>query len=391
MEHKVNPNLERYLRLAAWGLPHKKRLEVRNELRSNIEMLAQEYQIQGHSQQQALELALRDFGAPERVCVGMGKVYIMPTIFRNATLMALVATLSISTFNSSTAQITGTNFFPSSSCLDENKVFYDVGPNQIMCEGGTVWIQASSIRSTLEPLGVKIKESEVGQEKSLTLIFPNSQNPITIKIANPKQTLTWDQNFYEVTIKPDSIHGTEFVQQLQNTHLPVVLQGWNNPYVSVGTTKFWFGTEQQVFKGENIYPDLMLDVITREMDSKLLSVPLITYERINMLHSMKHSELNVQNIALPKGSLDDTFILCSREQRTMRRPMDFFICRVQPLNATKGIAYFSRAKNLTFVKKLSTKYVQLNGNGEAILYRFTGRIDKNSLEVVPPEQIKILK
>jgi hypothetical protein len=152
MEHKVNPDLERYLRLAAWGLPHKKRLEVKRELRGNIEMLAQEYQIQGHSQQQALELALRDFGAPERVCVGMGKVYIMPTIFRNAALMALVATLSISTFNSSTAQISGTNLFPAPACVQENKLFFKVGSIDFLCQGGGIWIHSSSLKTTLEPL-----------------------------------------------------------------------------------------------------------------------------------------------------------------------------------------------------------------------------------------------
>jgi hypothetical protein len=389
MEHKVNHDLERYLRLAAWGLPSKKRLEVRKELRGNIEMLAQEYQIQGHSETQALELALRDFGAPERVCVGMGKVYIMPTIFRNAALMALMATLSISTLNSSTAQVTGTNLFPAPACVQENKVFFKVGPNEFLCQGGGVWIHSSSLKPTLEPLGVQVEEVRNAQQKSFNLKFPEAQKTVNIKVAETKQTISFNSNWYDVEIDPDYISGSEFLSKLPKTQLPVTLKNWNNPQVTVGKTQFLFGTPEYVFKGEDIYPSLMLDVLARELGPKVLSAPLMT-EQIGAI-SMNPSELTIQNIALPNGNLEDIFVLCTREQRTMSKPTNFVICRVQPLNATQGIAYSSRAKNITFVKSLTADFVQPDGKGEAILYRFTGRLDKDSLEVVPPEQIKILK
>jgi hypothetical protein len=388
MEHKVNPDLERYLRLAAWGLPHKKRLEVKRELRGNIEMLAQEYQIQGHSQQQALELALRDFGAPERVCVGMGKVYIMPTIFRNAALMALVATLSISTLNSSTAQVTGTMIWPTPECANNDT--FKVGPYDLTCDSETIWIHLPSLRATLEPLGVRIKEyiSRPGEDKTTILEFPGATNNIMFK--EPKiRYMSIEDKLFEHSTDTTYVMGSSFFHTLLETLLPIRISGWDNPTLSVGKTSFRLGTEQKVFKGLNVYNSFLWNVVSREVPQPDKSI-FMEQSLSGKVHN-KPSELYIQNIELPQGNPDDVFILISRELRDLKRPAMIQIRRTTKLNATKGIEFYSRAKNITFTKNPNLKPVQPNGNGEAILYRFTGRIDKNSLEVVPPEQIKILK
>jgi hypothetical protein len=391
MEHKVNHDLERYLRLAAWGLPSKKRLEVRKELRGNIEMLAQEYQIQGHSETQALELALRDFGAPERVCVGMGKVYIMPTIFRNAALMALMATLSISTLNSSTAQVTGTMIWPIKECL--NKKSFSAGAHEIACDFSSFWVHLPSLKPTLEPLGVKVTEyiSQPISEKTTAIEFPGAPNTILFKHAEEQRVeeINIDNKTYKFHPDIEYISGSDFIQKLTTTLLPVTLRGWNNPEVSVGKTTFRLGTDQQVFKGESIYGSVMWDAILKSFPTQ--SFEIFFTERITQPISVQPNELYQQQIQIPLGRPDEVYVLISREHRYAWKPDVYQIRRIEPLDQNRTMKFLSRAQNLTFTEKTNLTPVQPNGKGEAILYRFTGRLDKDSLEVVPPEQIKILK
>jgi hypothetical protein len=388
MERKVNPDLERYLRLAVWGLPHQKKLEVRRELRGNIEMLAQEYQIQGHSEIQALELALRDFGAPERVCVGMGKVYIMPTIFRSAALMGLLATLSISTLNSSTAQVTGAMIWPTPECV--NNPTFTVGTHKLSCDPSQFWVHLPSLKPTLEPLGVKVNEyvSQPAEEKTIAIDFPDATNTILFKQIEMQRMLIGDKG-YEHQTDTNYISGGEFFRTLMTTLLPVTLRGWNNPEVSVGKTTFKLGTDQQVFKGENIYGSIMWDIILRSFPTQSLEIFLT--ERVAKPISVQPNELNQQRIQLPLGRPDEVYVLISREHRYAWISKPYQIRRVEPLSIDHSVTFLSRAKNITFTENPNLKPVQPGGNGEAILYRFTGRIDKNSLEVVLPEQIKILK
>jgi hypothetical protein len=388
MDRALNPDLERYLRLATWGLPHKKRLEVRSELRGNIEVLAQDYQIQGHSQEQALELALRDFGAPERVCVGMGKVYIMPTIFRNAALMALVATLSISTLNSSTAQVTGTMIWPTPECASKSS--FTIGPHQLACNTNSFWVHWPSLKPTLEPLGVKVTEyvSKPMDEKSIAIEFPGATNTVLFK-QTELQFMLFEDKSYEHLTDRNYISGHHFFLTLTNTLLPVTLRGWDNPEVSVGKTTFKLGTKQHVFKGENIYGSVMWDIILKTFPTPALEK--FFTESVTQPITKQSADLRQHQIELPQGDPGSVYVLISREQRHFWESGIYQIQRIEPLNQDRTLTFLSRAKDIRFTPDVNLKPVTPDGNGEAILYRFTGRIDKNSLEVVPPEQIKVLK
>lgn len=70
--------LERYLRQATRGLPRREARKVREELRSSILERAAEQQIAGHREAEALALALREFGDPAPLAVGMRRVHLWP-------------------------------------------------------------------------------------------------------------------------------------------------------------------------------------------------------------------------------------------------------------------------------------------------------------------------
>jgi hypothetical protein len=94
VEHQVstkNLALEQYLNLATRGLWGQKKLEVRRELDGNIREMALEYSIAGLNEHDSIQRALEEFGAPQKVSVGMSKVYTGPAILRNTFLTAIIA------------------------------------------------------------------------------------------------------------------------------------------------------------------------------------------------------------------------------------------------------------------------------------------------------------
>ena len=139
MERQVNANhaaLERYLNLATRGLWGRKKLEVRRELEGNIREMALEFSIAGMNEHESIQRALEEFGAPQKVSVGMSKVYTAPAILRNTFLTATIASLCISSFSASRAAIETSDRFPAIACADQTVVSFDIGIGQVPCNGG---------------------------------------------------------------------------------------------------------------------------------------------------------------------------------------------------------------------------------------------------------------
>ena len=87
--------IERYLRLATWGLWGEHKRTVRLELASHIQHKANQYEALGYIRSAAVSRALSDLGPPHVVSAGMNGVYTMPNILRNTLLCAVLATLGV--------------------------------------------------------------------------------------------------------------------------------------------------------------------------------------------------------------------------------------------------------------------------------------------------------
>lgn len=85
----MNQDLETYLNRATRRLRGACRRRVRAELAANLHQAALDHQLRGAEPQEAMRLALRDFGSPERLHAGMHQVHTVPGVLRG--LLALLA------------------------------------------------------------------------------------------------------------------------------------------------------------------------------------------------------------------------------------------------------------------------------------------------------------
>jgi hypothetical protein len=228
-------NIERYLRLATWGLRGEHKRTVRLELASHIQHKATQYEALGYTPSAALSRALSDLGPPHVVSAGMNGVYTMPNILRNTLLCAVLATLGVGNLTSSIAQLVGTTRVPIAECANGQKEF--IAATQTWpCEQRDLWLSLSSLRATLEPKGVKFSQAP-GFPTGTTMTFmrfPETNVDITLQ---PDQQLIYrnssgrDQTFIT---QPDAFSIKDLVNALTYAPLPVTISGWDNPELSVG-------------------------------------------------------------------------------------------------------------------------------------------------------------
>lgn len=96
---------ERYIRQATRGLWGRKRREVAAELRGHIESRRAELLALGLSGPEATRRTLRELGEPTEVRVGMGRVYLLPTMARSGAALGLACALVLAALPNGIAQV----------------------------------------------------------------------------------------------------------------------------------------------------------------------------------------------------------------------------------------------------------------------------------------------
>jgi hypothetical protein len=400
--------LERYLNLATRGLWGQKKLEVRRELDGNIREMALEYSIAGLNEHDSIQRALEEFGAPQKVSVGMSKVYFVPSVIRNVVLALTIASLTVSVFNQSSAQVTGTNRYPIPKCLNSDVKSVQFGSETIDCEASQFWINTVSLRQVLEPLGVKFEES---QEKIL-IRFPGTTSNMILYRNFSSALPGTDGAPVGFDMDPDFIYASDFFNQIRAIGLPVTLDGWDNTQVTVGQTRFSLGGNQAKVSGDLIYPDVLPKLIPnfwpeQKADDKLLYVAgqgLIGNPRDGVVSNPHQIKLNSKAKA--------AYVVLTREpgpvsiwewneeasRTTNFNPekiySEFRLTRILTNDATGTLKFASNAKTLEFINDPKLlKTVTRNGVGQAVLLKFTGHLEVGStaFEAVPAKQFSITK
>jgi hypothetical protein len=216
--------LERYLNLATRGLWGQKKRDVRRELEGNIREMALEFRIAGLNETESIQRALLEFGAPQKVSLGMSNVYLIPSMIRKLALAGVLSSLGVVAFNSSAAQTVPVSF---------SSAEFGWIPK-------TAYLEIKSLQNKLSEAGIK----NAIKTKSLEVTFPGSK-PITVDVVS------------EITVaagpvKPDAKYGQQFVAfddlvlklQAANPGL-IKLEGWGEVKLTVGKTSLKFGSVEQ--------------------------------------------------------------------------------------------------------------------------------------------------
>jgi hypothetical protein len=372
--------LTRYLRLATWGLPQKKKLEIAKELRGNIEMLRLEYMVQGQNKQEALSLALRDFGAPERVCVGMTKVYTMPVLLRNIGLSLLLSSFGVGALFSSSAQVEGITQLPIPECLQSSQASVQIGEKLFICSVEPyLFLNLQGLKSVLEPQGVQFKEDTAqfrdgSKLYSQLLTFPDSPYTLHLSVSNPVLR-PWVSGY---------MLALSFFSELRNVQMPVMLEGWGKTRLTVGKTTMTFGTPEKPISSELIFGNAIEAFLQEEM---------FAGERVRRYTAEESVQLQTHFVRIAQAQPNDVFVLLTREagkENTVIR-------RLHTLTPSADGRYQVKtaAKSLSFKSVHPDKLqVGYNGNLEATLMKFNGRLDlpsKEALTVLDPSQFTVQK
>lgn len=366
-------DLERYLKLATWGLPRRQRDDVRSELEEHVLERAAGLQAFGVPEDEAVKRALAELGPPERVCTGMNGVYLMPKIMKLTALSTIVVTLSLAGMTSGGAQVTTTDRRPQTpTCAQSSKpltsderitvvrtegtltcyVFKDSGSYQ------GVYLSLDSLEQVLRSQGVQVRK----QGATTSFKFPNARREATPRVS-------FSQN------------GDRFISLAQtalnfgNLGLPVRLSGWTNPTVSIGSVDFKIGTAQQPVEAVDVYREILIDVL-------LQLTPTTSFSLARQGPGNPGGTAHTLQVNLPEGS-----VVGILTRRASGPAADF--ARVGK-NGT--VTLYPGAERLSFVTdpKQLTPYLS-NGSARAVLVRLLGNLNAEAgkqYEIIAPSLIQ---
>ncbi len=259
---KPQTKLEQYLKRATQGIWGKKKLEVMNELRGNIESRVWMLEQQGLDKTQGMNVALEELGKPSEINAGMVKVHAMPKMIKAFVVAVMLSSLAVVNVNLGTAQVTGAAELPIDQCsvstVDED--FGNISFNQFSekfktCIGG-FWFKISDLKNVLEPLGVTYERRE-GRVSSLlnhVFIFPGNV-PLVIKPASNFQIGKGTNPEISTNTKSDAeyIPGSSLFKALSEMKVPTKIEGFEIPKITIGSVSFTFGTADKPINALNLY------------------------------------------------------------------------------------------------------------------------------------------
>lgn len=382
-------NLEQYLNNATRGIWGKRKLEIREELTSDILERTRKHQLAGLSFEAATARAIQELGDARVLNRGMTGVYMMPTFLKSAVAAVMISVALILTMQPSLAQVTSTTRIPIPQCLESKSPSFDaIVQNktiQVSCDFDTLSISLSSLKKVLQPLNVKVSEYPDVPYKYIGLTFPEGSTALlNIYYAGVV-------SFPDSNIKPDLdyIDGSALVKAISLTPLNVRITGWENPRISVGKTTFTLGTTDKQVLASSLYFDLIRasldDLFPVPMTSEQFlqaspSSPTIITEKIaySYVHNIRYNaepgtvlvvvsrEPNYGVFQAPKGEMQSKF---------MRRVF------LTPVKQDGTFEYSSRSKTLHFENQINKlKPLVDNGMSDVTVLRLLGDFSFNSKE-----------
>ena len=413
MERQVSTNhaaLERYLNLATRGLWGQKKLEVRRELEGNIREMALEFRIAGLNETESIQRALEEFGAPQKVSLGMSNVYLIPSMIRKLALIGALSSLGVVAFNSSSAQPANTRM-PILACKDATVKTFKAGSIDWDCENPNwVWLHIPSLRATLEPLGVSFTSPKGSPDvgASYDVMFPGEvafslypEEYIGFRNENDKassERVDIDQNYLPVET---------FFDQITSLSTTIKLEDWKTARLTVGKTSFALSPDSPkiapfIFARalnaplERFFPALVASTKPTRVSDEMMSVESSDDQDFKpevkkwldkkFALRIKDSKLGDVYAVLSRVKAEAGAVTPATEAQSLRR------ASVHALAKDGTLEYRSFESDIKFIS--SVKDISANEKGKsgvAVLVRFTGNLNARapSFEIVSPERITI--
>jgi hypothetical protein len=243
----------------------------------------------------------------------------------------------------------------------------------------------------LESLGVQL---QVG-DASTMIRWP--EGAVSVLNTGPiLNQIQFEENGKLLDIPPSKGYVSPFIffDALQVSGLPIHINGWDNPEVTVGKTKFTLGSSSQVVQGSKVYPSLLqtrLD-LTFWFWPKEQGFWTATPESPLFGNASLKQFMHTIQTKLEPGSIvvvvsREASIKVSEKVNVPRHKQAFFA----PVGPDGSIQYPSFSRTLAVVNPRDVQVGVHNGHATIAVLRFSGEYSNNPtmLEVVKPDSIKI--
>ena len=364
---QIMTDLEKYLRNASLGTYGKTRALIRNELEANIRMRGKELEHHGLNETQTIARALEELGEANLVNAGMTGVYTMPKLTRTALPIAFALTAAVVYWGISRAQVETTSIGTIPEC--DFATIHAATSNFVPCVLEGNWFKLSSFKSELEHAGGMFDETP----KSFNLHFPKDQ---TIEIPTDGSdfgTVRFNRDgetFFETTAVINAV--------AQKSNLPVKLEGYINPRLTVGDTPIEFGTNSTPVKTTWLRFMNLQTQLREDFQKSGFRLEKIDSPNFN---------LEFRRIATCCGPLPKIYAKVNEPAGTIyaaiQQHYDYkFLIDIAEVN-TDGKLEFALGSSTAYFVNDFKKFKP--GQGETILLRLTNRIDARAkqYEIAP--------
>jgi hypothetical protein len=408
---KPQTKLERYLKQASRGIWGKKKLEVINELRGNIESRVWMLEQQGFSSFQALEMALEELGKPSEINAGMVKVHAMPKMFKALVVAAMLSSLAVVNVNLSTAQVAGASELPIDQCSaptviedSGNIPIYQFSGKFKTCIGG-FWFKISDLKNVLEPLGVTYerREGRVSLIQNHVFIFPGNI-PLVIQPASTFEVGKGTNPEISTNIKSDAeyLPGSSLFKALSEMNVPTKIEGFEIPKITIGSISFTFGTAEKPINALSLYGQVFQKNMfwqyfpiksANEALSSNIPGGLQLDDGAKFNHYLKIKDSKPGSIYVLVYRSQYSYPTSGFPSKTVTQP--YKAVDVSPMFKTGFLIFRTPMHKLEYTTN-PEKLDRFNSNsetGKVTLLRFNGTLNHNakSFEIVPANQIVEVK
>ncbi len=408
---KPPAKLERYLKQASRGVWGRKKLEVMNELRGNIESRVWMLEQQGFDGSKALEMALEELGKPSEINAGMVTVHSMPKMMKAFVVAAMLSSLAVVNVNLGTAQVAGAAELPIDQCSTPTVVedsgnipFYQFSEKLKTCIGG-FWFKISDLKNVLEPLGVTYErqESRMSSIQNHVFIFPGNI-PLVIQPASTFQIGKGTNPEISTNMKSDAeyLPGSSLFKALSEMNAPTKIEGFEIPKITIGSISFTFGTTEKPINALNLYgqvfqKNMLWQYFPIKSANETLStnipggLQLDDGAKFNHYLKVKDSTPGSIYVMVYRSQYSyGTSGFPSKTVTQLYKAVD-----VSPVFKTGYLIYRTPMHKLEYTTN-PEKLDQFKANSEAgkvMLMRFNGTLNNNakSFEIVPANQIVEVK
>lgn len=337
-------NLKRYVKLSSRGLFGNCKRLFETELEGNLKELIIEYKMAGFSEEKALEKAIKDFGPAQKISADMMEVYLVPKIVKTSLIASIMAAISISVFTASNAQV---EVISSETCITCPKSLDDAYPGQS-------WLKISSLATQFRNIGTTVDSFAHGI--GLTLHLPEN------KLVTIMATHILNNEYY--------IDTNDFLDQLRQTNLPITLNGWHNPILSINKTTLTIGSPSNVsVDPSNFY---FTSLLYNLKGFQFVEAGLVSYINFGSDAPSKvtpgHKTMNAHEIQVNAND-EEVFALISW------RGKDDLLVDIAPSKDGK-VTMHAQTEKLEFAKSAEQfDQNKLSNKNLVLLLKLTGRID----------------